>query len=69
MAIGKDQVARVRVVELVDLVGVVDDRHIPSEQVDEHRLSGGEHRAEHRVGRRPAGDIEGMQHGSEPFLA
>jgi len=41
--VGGDQVDGVGIVELVDLVLAVDDRHVPAEQVDEQALAGGEH--------------------------
>ncbi len=43
IVLGDDQVDRIGIVELVDLVLAIDDWYVPAEQVDEKALAVGEH--------------------------
>jgi len=45
----QDQIAGMIVVELVDLVAAVTNRHVPFQEIDEHALTRGEHQVEGRV--------------------
>ena len=62
VAVGEHQIGRVGVVELVDLIGAVDHRHIPFEQIDEDGFARGEHRAEHAVRGRARGRLHDVKH-------
>jgi len=50
------------------LVGVVEHRHVPFEQVDEHRLARGEHHAKHALRRRRAAGLDDMKHERTPLV-
>src|SRR3546814_1800672 len=61
-AIGENQIARILVIELVDLVAAFEDRHVPFEQIDEHRFARREHRTEHAVRGRTRAELKRVQH-------
>jgi hypothetical protein len=61
VGVKKDEVARRRRVELVELIAAGEHRQVPFEQVDEDALSRGEHGAQRRIpGRagRPRGHVD-----------
>src|SRR3546814_17066533 len=60
-AIGENQIARILVIELVDLVAAFEDRHVPFEQIDEHRFARREHRTEHAVRGRTRAELKRVQ--------
>src|SRR4051812_19304843 len=43
--VGQDQIPRMFVIELVDLVPAIEHRQVPFEQIDEDGFARGEHRA------------------------
>jgi transposase len=54
------------VVELVDLVTAVADRHVPPQQVNEHALARGEHQVEDRIPGISQRCIKGLHHWRPP---
>lgn len=60
--VDEDEIFRVRIVELVELIGIGQYGHIPFEQIDEYALARLEHGAEHGVGRRGSGFFQELLH-------
>lgn len=60
--LGCNEVDRMDVVELIDLVLVLDDRHVPAEQVDEKPLPVGKHGSEQRPVRRCQVIVDDVDH-------
>lgn len=64
--VGSDQVDGVDIVELIDLVVAIDDRHVPAKQVDEEALAVGKHGLQQRPICRCQLAIDDMDHGCAP---
>jgi hypothetical protein len=65
VGVRQHEVTGVDVVELVDLVLSVEDRHVPFEQIDENRFAGRKHGAHYCCVRLAAGR-EDVQHVGAP---
>lgn len=67
-ALGNYDIDGIGGIELVDLIMPVDNRHIPSEQIDEQALAISEHGAQQGLTPSCDGVIDDMDHGNAPAL-